>query len=529
MKLKTSILFFVALFVAQFASAQQWQFVGPRAMGMGGAGVATAYGPDAQYWNPAGLVQEEDKNETGLLINAGVTLETTGKVLGSVDKLADMADRYKNLSNNISGNSAATAENISTIFEGLNEISKLLGDNMGVLVNADAGLGFKFKNFAISSRAIGTGAVRPVLDTQNIKFNTAGSGLNIGTNVTDPSVGDPSLTAAVSSLTQVITDYNLLSVIQNFLGNTTAANAGELASQLINVAIAQGASVAQINEMVGVVVENAGGAAEMLHQYTASTGTYDQNETLAMGDVAAFGEVALGYGTQVIKGLKVGGNVKVISGYTAETGVMLLSDNDDFKDILDKAFDNKKNTNTWAVDLGALVNFSEMLGKDIWWNPQVGVTARNINGPKFDRPDMPASFIGTPIANPGNWKTDKYQLKPQIRAGVSVNPKNWMTLAVDIDVTENDTLLDGIKSRQLAVGMEINLVNGRKFNMPLRLGYNKNLAETSLCPFYTAGIGFNMLHFFVELAGAVSTKTSKVDGNTIPNSAAASLTLGFLF
>ena len=73
------------------------------------------------------------------------------------------------------------------------------------------------------------------------------------------------------------------------------------------------------------------------------------------------------------------------------------------------------------------------------------------------------------------------------------------------------------------------MVNGSKFNMPLRLGYNKNLAESSLCPFYTAGIGFNMLHFFVELAGAVSTKTSKVDGNTIPNSAAASLTLGFLF
>ena len=525
MKLKTSILFFVALFVAQFASAQQWQFVGPRAMGMGGAGVATAYGPDAQYWNPAGLTQEDDKNETGLLINAGVTLETTGKVLSAVDKLADMSDRYQNLANNISGNNAATAENISTIFEGLNEISKLIGDNMGVLVNADAGLGFKFKNFSISSRAIGTGAVRPVLDTQNIKFNT-GSGLNIGTNVTDPSVGDPSLSGAVSNLTQIITDYNLLSVIQNFLGNTTATTAGELASQLINVAIAQGASVAQINEMVGVVVENAGGAAEMLHQYTASTGTYDQNETLAMGEAATFGEVALGYGTKVMKGLKVGGNVKVISGYTAETGVMLLTDNEDFKDILDKAFDNKKNTNTWAVDLGALVNFSEMLGKDIMWNPQVGVTARNINGPKFDRPDMPA---GTAAAVAAEWNTDKYQLKPQVRAGVSFNPKNWMTLAADIDVTENDTLLDGIKSRQLAVGVEFNLVNGSKFNMPLRLGYNKNLAESSLCPFYTAGIGFNMLHFFVELAGAVSTKTSKVDGNTIPNSAAASLTLGFLF
>lgn len=528
MKLKTGILFFVALFVAQFASAQQWQFVGPRAMGMGGAGVATAYGPDAQYWNPAGLTQEDDKNETGLLINAGATLETTGKVLSAVDKLADMSDRYQNLANNISGNNAATAENISTIFEGLNEISKLIGDNRGVLVNADAGLGFKFKNFAISSRAIGTGAVRPVLDTENIKFNLSGSGLDISAPTN--TVNTPPITSnatAATNLANIINNYGIYDSLLSFLGNPTGVtNATQLANLIINSLSEHGATTTQITEAIDVVTANAAGAAEILNQYASASGSYKDNKTLAMGEAATFGEVALGYGTKVMKGLKVGGNVKVISGYTAETGVMLLTDNDDFKDILDKAFDNKKNTNTWAVDLGALINFSEMAGKDIWWNPQVGVTARNINGPKFDRPDMP---VGTDTAIAAKWNSDKYQLKPQIRAGVSVNPKNWMTLAADIDVTENDTLLDGIKSRQLAVGVEFNLVNGSKFNMPLRLGYNKNLAETSLCPFYTAGIGFNMLHFFVELAGAVSTKTSKVDGNTIPNSAAASLTLGFLF
>ncbi len=523
MKLKTSILFFVALFVAQFASAQQWQFVGPRAMGMGGAGVATAYGPDAQYWNPANLVQEEDKNETGLLINAGVTLETTGKALESVDRLADMSHRYNDLKSVINSGGIPSADNISTLFEGLNAISKLVSNDIGVLVNADAGLGFKFKNFAISSRAIGTGAVRPVIDKKKIQFYTSSNYLTLDSGATPPS--DPTNVTTATNLAAAIDANGLLAGLNNLLG-TSYANSTLMANALINAAASYGIDPSKIASAINTAIENMPGASEIIGLYGSASGSYKDNETLAMGDVAAFGEVALGYGAKVMKGLKVGGNVKVISGYTAETGVMLLSDNDDFKDILDKAFDNKKNTNTWAVDLGALVNFSEMLGKDIMWNPQVGVTARNINGPKFDRPDMPA---GTPLAIAREWKTDKYQLKPQIRAGVSVNPKNWMTLAADIDVTENDTLLDGIKSRQLAVGMEFNLVNGRKFNMPLRLGYNKNLAETSLCPFYTAGIGFNMLHFFVELAGAVSTKTSKVDGNTIPNSAAASLTLGFLF
>ncbi|MEK7814113.1 MAG: hypothetical protein AAB296_10165, partial [Candidatus Desantisbacteria bacterium] len=35
--------------------AEQWKILGTRPMGMGGAFVAMAQGPMAQYWNPAGL------------------------------------------------------------------------------------------------------------------------------------------------------------------------------------------------------------------------------------------------------------------------------------------------------------------------------------------------------------------------------------------------------------------------------------------------------------------------------------------
>lgn len=523
MKLKTSILFFVCCFFVQLAAAQSWQFVGPRAMGMGGAGVATAYGPDAQYWNPAGLTSEDERNEAGLLLNAGATLETTGRVLEAVDSLADMSDKYKRLVRAFNNNETISSENITTLFEGLNNISKLIGNDMGAIVNGDAGIGFKFKNFAVSSRAIGTGAVKPVIDKENIRFYNGLNQFILGPTTT-PS--DPTNASTAQMLADAI-DANGIRIALNNLLNTGYSTSLDLANALINAAAMYGVTPEQIASAMNNAVENIPGASEILHLYNGATGSYEDNETLAIGEAAAFGEFALGYGAKVIPGLKVGGNIKVISGYTAETGVMLLTDHDDFSDIIDKAKKNKARTDTWAVDLGALVNFSEMLGKDIFWNPQAGVTAHNINGPKFDRPAVPASFIGTPIED--NWNPDKYQLKPQVRAGISVNPKNWMTLAADIDVTENDTLLNGIKSRQLALGLEINLVNGRKFNMPLRFGYNKNLAESSLSPFYTAGIGFEMLHFFVEFAAAASNKTSKVDGNTVPNSAAASLTLGFLF
>ena len=515
---RTAVLGTAVLFAASVVGAQQWQFVGTRAMGMGGAGVATAFGPDAQYWNPAGLAQEEDSNETGLLINAGVTFEATKNVLEGVRDLSDMSDQYKALKNAINSGSLQSAENISTLFKGLNDISKMIGKDTGALVNADAGAVFKFKNFAVSGRALGTGAITPVVDTKNIQFTSLSGALSDSTAQTVPA----RITAS-QALADSITAHGVLAALNNLFGVSYTAT--QMADAIIN-ALPGSVTDQQILDAIGVATSNMGGASEILNLYNDASGSYKDNETLVMADAATFGEMSLGYGQQVIPGLKVGGNFKVISGYTAQSGVMVLTEDEKIEDILDKAYDNKKNSTNIGIDLGVMGNLSQLLDKEIFWNPQFGLTARNLNSPKFDRPDAPTD-INAAIQR--NWRTDKYELKPQVRAGVAVNPFKWMTAAADIDVTENDTMIDSIKSRQLAFGLEFNVVNGQRFNMPLRLGYNKNLAESSVSPFYTAGIGFNMMHFYIELAGAISTKTTKVDGNDIPNSAAASLTLGFLF
>lgn len=518
---RNAVVVTAALFLASVVGAQQWQFVGTRAMGMGGAGVATAFGPDAQYWNPAGLAHEEDTNETGLLINAGVSLQATKNVLEGVRDLTDMSDKYKALKTAINNGNTATAENISTLFKGLNDISKMLGKETGALVDANAGVGFKFKNFAVSGRALGAGAITPIVDTKNIQFNT-GTGLALGATTAPVAPADVSSANALAASI----DANGVFAALNSLFNNAYANSTALANAIVNAAVANGATPAQVAEAVGVATSNMSGAAEILNQYASATGSYKDNETLVMADAATFGEMSLGYGQQVIPGLKVGGNFKVISGYTAQSGVMVLSEDEKIKDILDKAYDNKKNSTNFGIDLGVMANLSKLLDKEIFLNPQFGLTARNLNSPKFDRPTAP---VGIDAAIARNWRTDKYELKPQLRAGVAVNPFKWMTAAADIDVTENDTMIDSIKSRQLALGLEFNVVNGQRFNMPLRLGYNKNLADSSVSPYYTAGIGFNMMHFYIELAGAISSDTTKIDDTTVPNSAAASLTLGFLF
>ncbi|MDP2867001.1 MAG: hypothetical protein Q8O90_12225, partial [Elusimicrobiota bacterium] len=60
--------------------AEQWQVLGTRPMGMGGAFVAVAQGPIAQYWNPAGLVKSS-ANVSGVEIPVGVNAEFTGDII----------------------------------------------------------------------------------------------------------------------------------------------------------------------------------------------------------------------------------------------------------------------------------------------------------------------------------------------------------------------------------------------------------------------------------------------------------------
>ena len=520
---RNAVLCAAALFVASVAGAQQWQFVGTRAMGMGGAGVATAVGPDAQYWNPAGLAQPEDNKRTHILLDGGASLEATKDTLDGVRELTEMTRQYKSLKNAITSGNKASADNIDTLFKGLNNIAKMLGNDMGALAHANAGLGITMKNFAVGIRTLGTGAITPVVDTKRLEFYTGGYTL----------IGSPTATlnpvqrTAAEVLAAAIDANGIFDSLRTLLNAGSCANSLQLATALVDAARSYvGVSDEKILRAFSDAADYIPGASALINLAGNAEGSYKDNETLVMVDAATFAEAGLGYGQQVIPGLKVGGNFKVISGYTAQSGVMVLTKDEKIKEIFDKAYDNKKNSTNIGIDVGVMGNLSQLLDKEIFWNPQFGLTARNINSPRFARPDPPSDINAAIVRN---WRTEKYELKPQLRAGVAVNPSKRLTAAADIDVTENDTLLDTIKSRQLALGLEFNVINHPRFTMPLRVGYNKNIAVSTVSPFYTAGIGFNTTRFHIELAGAMSTKSTKIDGKDIPNSAAGSLTIGFLF
>ncbi|MBI4655284.1 MAG: hypothetical protein HY746_00905 [Elusimicrobia bacterium] len=89
---KILIFSIVLLFAGIQCRAEQWQVLGTRPMGMGGAFVAMAKGPIAQYWNPAGLAQAD--NVSGFNFPVLASVEFTGNMLENASDLGDLASKY---------------------------------------------------------------------------------------------------------------------------------------------------------------------------------------------------------------------------------------------------------------------------------------------------------------------------------------------------------------------------------------------------------------------------------------------------
>ncbi len=135
----------------------------------------------------------------------------------------------------------------------------------------------------------------------------------------------------------------------------------------------------------------------------------------------------------------------------------------------------------FTADLGK-ANISTELGVDVgavyrpvdWF--RLGVVAKDLNEPTFNTPSG-----------------GKFSLARQVRAGLAVNPHESLTIAFDGDLTANKTLVPGVKSRVLGLGVETVLM---KF-ISLRLGALKNVkdSDTDITP--TAGFGLSLfaLHF----------------------------------
>ena len=505
------------------AFALNWQMVGARSMAMGGAGVVTASGTNAQYYNPAllGEIPGDEKTwENGF--HLGVQGEKPA-IIDASRKLMDVSAQFKQLRINIGDDALLSASDLIAISKGMPHIQDLVNDNSFATVSADAGFGLRRGNFGFSIRSINGMVATPVADINNLRIGYAGDiGIQISDNTSLPT---QHTTDAIALKNAIASTPSALENLRKMFGITSGYNtAQDLAYAIVNsLEDSPAASHAEITSAVNSLIANLSDLTNILNNMTDASDFYSGNKTRALVDMASFNEASLGYGFHIIHGIRLGGNVKVIEGLMDGTGIMLLSDDVGFSTLMKDAWKNRKFSTNWGLDLGAAINFSDLFQSNVLFNPDLGITAKNLNSPKFKRPKRPAGWAY-------EWNSEDYKLKPQYRAGASIHPfTNRVTVAADIDLNKNDTISGNYKSRQLSLGLEVIAMQRHTFQLPVRVGMNKNLAEHDAPTYITAGFGALNHDFDFELGLAIGDRTEKVNGNDWPNAMGLSMTFAWFF
>ncbi|MBI5245304.1 MAG: conjugal transfer protein TraF [Elusimicrobia bacterium] len=416
MKAESMLLSALLALSAGSAGATPWHDFGPRAMGMGGAGVAVAQGPEAFYWNPGGLGQPY--NTTGLAVPIGIRGEFTGTVLQGANDVYQVSEDCKRGDPKL-----CTSQRFNEAH------SRLHNPGNGAQVDFGGGVGVKIKRLVVFA------------------FNETYMG---------------------------VTSKNL--------------------------------DITNTNICYPVVTANC---------------VWDNKSSLALRG-GNFTELGVGYGQEIKEtGLSIGGNLKGISGKVGYA---------EFRAVADKAGggsfgkfkDNTKTSFQPAVDLGLLWDMRETWSK-LPWRPRVGLVGRNINGPRFSQPD----------GAKGAGERDKYTLQGQVRMGAALSPFKFWHVAADLDMTKNNTDIDGCHSRYLSLGTEIDIFNRTWINIPLRAGLKKNLSDTGSGAAYTAGVGLNLAHVIFDLGLQVSAKRTTIESEgeqkKVRNNAAAAFRFAVLF
>jgi hypothetical protein len=157
------------------------------------------------------------------------------------------------------------------------------------------------------------------------------------------------------------------------------------------------------------------------------------------------------------------------------------------EDLADQFSDTSKSSSNFGVDVGLLYQPKEYI--------TLGLVAKNINSPEFDN-----------IAN-----EEAIEIAPMIRAGMTLSLWDSIDLAVDYDLTENETALAHDKSQYIGGGINFRPTSWLSF----RAGMMNNVVYDDSPYIYTAGVGFGLKWFQLDIAAQVSDNLTMVDGTEI--------------
>ncbi|MBI3948509.1 MAG: conjugal transfer protein TraF [Armatimonadetes bacterium] len=456
---------FLLLSVVGPAAALEFQPLGFESISMGGAGVASARGSMAAYYNPALLAKSPHAAEANL--GLGVAIKEYNLV-DPVNRLSEMdLDRtFDRMGDNVNFSTGQASPNSAQDRQNIREMQQIitgLGTDNGFWMGPSGSLGLQIGGVSIGAFALTDVAGRAVVSPTHNQLlfydqeNIRGTAADIYFQY-DPGIpGDPTRPERYT--------YNAY-----YAGtNNSMGDQGYVGSFSYDASLTP--QVYQ-NTSLQYAIEN-----------PDTTGV----EVRGIGLV----EVPVSYARRLpflAGNLAVGASLKYMRGITYYQRLNIDSPDSDLADAFDQ---NGRTSSAFGVDVGAL--YQPPLVSQL----SAGLVIKNLNSPSFD--------IATAAGG-----TEKLEVKPMARAGAAFS-LGKLNLAGDLDLTENDTA-DGRGSRYLGLGLDYQPASW----FSLRGGLARNLADSYHGNIFTAGLGFGVKRVQLDVAAQWSTKRVTVKGDEYP-------------
>lgn len=489
-------LMFFALGLVGPAFGAEFQPMGT--LGIGGAGVARTYDAYAPYWNPAGLAFNNLPFSSK--INAGAGLRINSSMAENVDRIGKLdVNELKDL--NIVTGAVLTQAQIDQNRGFTNKAVQFVGvlndleHHDGTLsVNADAVLGFQYKHFAVGGFTTAELAAVPSTDTNRVRP---------GGNVTLADFAGGIGAAQNATRTAAFFTTPQYDAIRAAFGND------QRAAEIANTLEAQ-LAVSNVTKLTPEQAKDA--LVHMGNAFLNNQESLENNQSTLEYKGLILIDFPISYGHPIDLGrfgkLGIGGSFKVIQAraFIGESQIVKLKDSGD---IVKNMTDHYKDSTGVGIDLGALWKYSDWLS--------IGIVAKNLNSPEFDTPEITLPIKGK--------VQETIRVKPQVRAGMALEPLTWLTIAADLDLTENDTILVGKTSRNIGGGLELHPLTWLK----LRAGAYKNLANTDVGIVGTAGFTIGTKWLNLDIDGAASPETGTYKESKYPKEARVQANINIQF